>query len=280
MSRTIAVLGVIMLTAAVAAVFAARRGSLVTVYDRERASEASRARVEQPVITEASIATLPAPVQRYMRITGNVGTPRVAAVLVQFDTELFSAPGQAGMRGPADQYDRFDKPKRLFFMTTRMYGLPVAVLHDYAGARASMRVKITSLITMVDLQSEALAKAETVTILNDLCAYAPSWFTDARLTWRAIDDLHAGVTFVNGPYRVSATLEFNAQGELVNFVSEDRAALQNDGTLRQSRWSTPLGDYKNFGGRRVPGYGEAIWHYPEGDFTYGRFSVRDVRFDL
>ena len=240
MRRTIAVLGVIALVAVVGLVVAGRRGSLATVYNRVRATEASRAHREQPTITEESITTLPAPVQRYLRITGNVGKPRVETALVQFDTELFNAPGQAGMRGPSDQYDRFDKPKRLFFMTTRMYGLPVAVLHDYDGSHASMRVKIASLVNMVDLQGEALAKAETVTILNDLCAFAPSWLTDPRLSWRPIDDRHADVMFVDGPYSVSATLEFNAQGELVNFVSDDRAALQHDGTLRQARWSTPL----------------------------------------
>ena len=267
MRRTIEVLGVIALVAVVELVVAGRRGSLATVYDRERATEASRARREQPTITEESITTLPAPVQRYLRITGNVGKPRVETVLVQFDTELFNAPGQAGMRGPSDQYDRFDKPKRLFFMTTRMYGLPVAVLHDYDGSRALMRVQIAPLINMVDLRGEALAKAETVTILNDLCAFAPSWFTDPRLIWRPIDDRHAGVMFVNGPYSVSATLEFNAQGELINFVSDDRAALQHDGTLRQARWSTPLRNYIDFGGRRVLSYCEAVWHYPGGDFT-------------
>ncbi len=274
------VLGVIGITVVAIVTLASRRSSLGIAYDQERQSERARPRPEQPVLTEASIASFPEPVQRYLRVTGNVGKPRVAAVLVKFDTELFNAPGRAGMRGPSDQYDRFDIPKRLFFMTTRMYGLPVAVLHDYDGTRASMRVRIASLFNMVDLHSEVLAKAETVTILNDLCAFAPSWFTDNRLSWQPLDDHHAGVTFQNGPYRVSATLEFSEQGELVDFVSDDRAALQQDGSLRQARWSTPLRDYKQFNGRQVPGFGKAIWHYPEGDFTYGRFTVRDARFDL
>ncbi len=280
MSKTAAFVGAISLAIVVALVLASRKGSLAAVYDKQREAEHSLPHGAQPIITEASIASLPAPVQRYLRVTGNVGKPRIAKVLVKFDTELFNAPGQSGMRGPSDQYDRFDKPKRLFFMETRMFGLPVAVLHDYDGTRASMRVRIASLFDIADLQNEALAKAETVTILNDLCAFAPSWFIDPRLTWRSIDDRHAGVSFQNGPYQVSATLAFNEHGELVNFVSDDRAALQPDGTLRQARWSTPLHDYKPFGGRRVPGYGEAIWNYPEGDFTYGRFTVRDANFDL
>jgi hypothetical protein len=39
------------------------------------------------------------------------------------------------MSGLAHQIDVLDPPRRLFFMTTRMKGLPVAVLHDYTPKR-------------------------------------------------------------------------------------------------------------------------------------------------
>jgi hypothetical protein len=206
----------------------ARRGpNLAVEYQRqlqsEIASDASRA---WPLVTEESIAHLPAPVQRYLRMSGSIGKPRVANVHLTFDMEMFQKPGQAGMPGPAEQYDRFDPPKRLFFMQTRMYGLPVAVLHDYEGTKASMRVRLASLFNVVDLSGrEDLARTETVTLLNDLCFSAPSWLTDDRLTWRAIDDRGAEVAFTNGPHTIRATLVFNAANELVDFVSEDRGAL-------------------------------------------------------
>lgn len=49
------------------------------------------------------------------------------------------------MRGQAEQYDHISPPKRLFFMQTTMYGLPVSVLHDYEGTTATMRVRLASL---------------------------------------------------------------------------------------------------------------------------------------
>jgi hypothetical protein len=69
-------------------------------------------------------------------------------------------------------------------------------------------------------------------------------------------------------------------GELINFVSDDRSALQDDGTLRKARWSTPVRDYRDFEGRKVPTYGEAIWNYPEGDFTYGIFNLKGVSYNI
>ena len=69
-------------------------------------------------------------------------------------------------------------------------------------------------------------------------------------------------------------------GELINFVSDDRSALQDDGTLRKARWSTPVRDYRDFDGRKIPTYGEAIWNYPEGDFTYGIFNLKGVSYNI
>jgi hypothetical protein len=259
--------------------YATRHGpSLETNYlhqlEFETASDLNRT---QPILREEDIAPLPAPVQRYLRMNGSIGKPRVASVHLTFDAEMFQKKGQAGMRGQAEQYDRISPPKRLFFMQTKMYGLPVAVLHDYEGATANMRVRLASLYNVVDINGrEDLSKTETVTLLNDLCLFMPSWLTDDRLTWQPIDNQSAKVSFTNGPHKVTATLYFNAQDELVNFVSEDRGALQDDGTLRILRWSTPMRDYKEFDGRRFATVGEAIWHYPEGDFVYGQMTLARV----
>jgi hypothetical protein len=53
------------------------------------------------------------------------------------------------MTGPVAQYERFDLPGRLFLMTTRMKGLPVAVLHDFDRDQATMRVRLAGLINVV-----------------------------------------------------------------------------------------------------------------------------------
>ncbi len=259
--------------------FFARRGpDLEGDYRAQLAAESrSDANRPRPLVTEKSISHLPAPVQRYIRLTCSVGKPRIASLRLSFNAEMFQKPGMAGMPGPVEQYERFDPPKRLFFMKARMYGLPVIVLHDYAKTEASMRVRLASLFNVVDIKGEDLSRTETVTMLNDRCFFAPSWLADERLSWRAVDDLTTGVSFTNGPYTASATLYFNAEGELVNFVSDQRGALQDDGSLRILRWSTPMRNYRDFGGRRYATEGEAVWHYPEGDFVYGRMTLSGVK---
>ena len=269
----------LIILAALALWFVAKRGpDLEAEFRRQLAAETDRdEEPARPLVTEESIAHLPVPVQRYMRLTGSVGKPQIASLRLIFDAEMFQEPDQPGMPGPVEQYDRFDPPKRLFFMKARMYGLPVAVLHDYADTKATMRVRLASLVNVVDIKGDQLSRTETVTLLNDMCFFAPSLLGDERLEWLPIDDISASVTFTNGPHRVGAKLLFNAAGELVNFVSEDRGALQDDGSLRVLRWSTPMRNYKDFDGRRYATQGDTIWHYPEGDFVYGQMKLAGIK---
>jgi len=226
------------------------------------------------VVTERNIATLPLPVQRYLRASGCLDRPRPAVVHLVFDAVMIRKPGGAGMPGVAEQIDRFDAPKRLFYMRSRMLGLPVKVLHHYEGHRASMVVRVASLFNVVDIHSDELARTETVTLLNDLAFFAPAWLVDPRVAWRSVDDRQVKVTFTNGPHTIAASLWFNDAGELVNVTSEDRGALQDDGRFKYVRWSTPMRAYREFDGQRVATEGEAIWHYQEGDFVYGRMKLK------
>jgi hypothetical protein len=192
---------------------------------------------------------------------------------MRFDVSIYEAPGAPGMPGPARQYNRFDTPERLFMMTSSMKGLPVAVLHDFSKGQATMRVRLAGLFNVVDLARPDLTRTETVTILNDIAYFAPSRLADPRFRWTEIDDRHAGVSFTLGTNTVTAELTFNSEGELVDFRSEDRGMLEKDGSLSILPWTTPMGNYRDFGGWRLASEGDAIWHRPEGPFTYGHMRL-------
>lgn len=81
------------------------------------------------------------------------------------------------------------------------------------------------------------------------------------------------MAFALGPNTVSAELVFNDAGELVDFISDDRGMLETDGTLRILRWTTPMRRYADFVGWHLASKGDAIWHLPEGRFTYGRMRL-------
>ncbi|MCB1191917.1 MAG: hypothetical protein H7A23_04715 [Leptospiraceae bacterium] len=236
--------------------------------------------LEEEILKEADIAHFPAPVKKYLEYTGFIGKSKLQNLRLAFEEEMYRKPNGTALPSSSVQYNFFNRPARLFFMKASMFIIPFRVLHAYSEEKATMWVRVASLFNAVDISGKDLSMAETVTVLNDMCLFAPAALIHKNISWEEIDSHSAKVIFKNGPFTVSAILYFNDMGELINFVSEDRYALQDDGTLKRARWSTPVKDYKEFNGIKVSTYGKAIWHYPEGNFTYGIFHLKDIRFNV
>jgi hypothetical protein len=39
-----------------------------------------------------------------------------------------------------------------------------------------------------------------------------------------------------------------------------------------------MGQHRDFGNIRLPGYGEATWETPDGDFVYGEFHLQEIEY--
>ena len=228
------------------------------------------------LLSEADIATLPDPVQKYIRFTGAINKPKVKNMKIVFDGEMRDK-GKEFFKFTSVQYNFFDDPTRLFFMKAKMYGITLPGYHCYQNATATMQIKLLGLFNVVNVKGSEMNKAETVTVFNDMCLMAPATMIDKRIEWTPIDSLSAKATFTNGVNKISAVLYFNEQGQLINFISDDRYAVTD---VKQYRFSTPVKEYIQMNGRNMWKYGETIWHYPDGEFVYGKFTLKSIEYNV
>jgi hypothetical protein len=231
------------------------------------------------VLAEADLAPLPAPVRRYVLASGAVGRPVPRNMRLEMDAVMLRKPGDPGIAATSTQLNWFGRPTRLFLMKARMFGLPVRALHIYREEQATFQVRAARLVTIVDQSGESISNAETVTVLNDLCIFAPGALVDPRLAWQPVDDRTAAVAFTNGRRHVTATLLFNERDELTDFWSDDRPE-SGDNVIHERRWSTPMSGYRDVGGLRLPTRGDAVYQRPDGPFTYGSFTLRSLAYDV
>jgi hypothetical protein len=251
--------------------------SLHAVYSREVAALIATPKIVATV-QENDIEHLPEPVRRYLDLTGFVGAPRVHHFEAVWRGRIRSHAEEPWMNFRAEQHNSVMEPARFFLMDARRNGLPVDVLHRYANGSANMRVRLLSMVPLVNNSSADLDRAETVTVFNDLCLLAPGGLVDASITWETLDNSAVRAHYTLGSNRISAVLHFNERGELVNFVSDDRLAASRDGAeFKRMRWSTPVTEYKDFGKFRVFSRGEGKWHPPEGDFVYLELELVDLQ---
>ena len=228
------------------------------------------------LLTETDIAMLPTPVQKYIRYTGAINKPKVKNMKIMFDGEMRDK-GKDFFKFISVQYNFFDDPARLFFMKAKMYGITLPGYHCYQNATATMQIKLLGLFSVVNVKGSEMTKAETVTVFNDMCLMAPATMIDKRIEWNQIDSLSAKATFTNGVNKISAVLYFNEQGQLINFISDDRYAVNE---MKQYRFSTPVKEYIQMSGRNIWKYGETIWHYPDGKFVYGKFTLKSIEYNV
>jgi hypothetical protein len=228
------------------------------------------------MITEADIAPLPAPVQQYIRYSGALNQPQLRNMRIVFEGKMRSK-GKDWFPFTTVQYNFFQNPTRLFFMKAQMFGTTVPGYHQYENATASMDIKLFGLISVTKAQGSLMDKAETVTLFNDMCLLAPGSLIDKRIQWEPIDSLSAKAVFTNGGISIVATLYFNAQGQLVNFVCNERYDV---GNKKEYRFSTPVTAYTPINGYNVLQKGSAVWHYPDGAFEYGQFNLKNIAYNV
>jgi hypothetical protein len=227
------------------------------------------------VATEAMLASLPAPVKRYLVYTGVVGRPIPNTVRLTQRGRIRSAANASWMNLEAEQYYSTRPPSFVWKASFPSRSLPIVLGRDeYADGEGSILMKMLSLFAVADEYGDALREAALTRYLNEMMWF-PAAFLGSNVVWTPIDDVSATVTMVDRGMRVTATVFFADDGRLVNF----RAQRFNTDTRSIEPWETPILAYGEFAGLRLPSKGAAVWKLADGDFIYVELELTDVAYD-
>lgn len=231
------------------------------------------------VLTEAMCAPLPAPLRRYLEVTGSIGRPVPGSFRARWRGRIRSSAEAGWMNLEAEQLNAIAPAERLFFLEATMIGLPAIGLHAYVGDAATMDVRGLGIVSVAEGHGAEMTQAETVTLFNDLAVLAPAALAVLPIRWTELAPDRVRGEFTNAGHTVSAELIFGGDGMLRDFVSDDRAR-DVDGELAQARWSTPLSAPRDFHGLRIASRGEARWTPPgEPAFVYIELTLVELEHD-
>jgi hypothetical protein len=253
-----------------------RFGRLVDA-DRRRLLERPRPS-HPPLATEAMLAGLPEPAQRYLRHAGVVGRPLVDTVRVHQRCRMRPAADGISFAVVAEQWYSVEPPGFIWDATVPVACIPVVRGRDgYLEGRGMMTIKAGSLLPIVDASGPEMDQASLLRHLSEM-PWFPSAFLRDRVTWEAIDDSTVRVSITDGDLRATGTLEIDAEGRLVAFRSQRHAMVGKGFELRP--WSAPTYAYGEFEGLRLPVRGAAVWTLPDGtDLPYIEVELTDVEYD-
>jgi len=246
------------------------------LYDKEVKTNSKNQPSADEILTEKDIAHLPPVVQKYLKYVGVVSKPKVNNFKAKMEGEMKLGMDKDWTKVEVEQTSFLEKPTRLFYIKARMFGLPVTGRDKYENGKGNMLIKIAGLIKVADAKDVRMDEAARVTHFNDMCLMAPATLIDKRITWKVINELSVEATFEDKGMKVSAVLDFNEKGELINFTTNNRYYSPTGKTYENIPWSTPCESYGELGGLTMCTRGKAIWHFPDKDFEYGRMQTKSI----
>jgi hypothetical protein len=230
--------------------------------------------VQPPVeITESSLTTLPGPVKRYLEYSRVVGKALPSLVTIKQKGNIRSE--KSGWQSfQALEYYSTTPPAFVWRVSMPSNNVPLVFGRDsFTNGKGSILIKALSIAPLVQDHSEKIDEAAMMRYLNEMMWF-PQAYLGSNVSWKAIDDSSAEVSLIAFGKNVSATMYFSKEGKLTNFVA--KRYYSEDKTVRT--WSTPIEEYGEFEGIRIPVKGKGVWKLDNGDFEYIKVTISELNY--
>lgn len=247
--------------------------------DIERLIASNRLQTVDGAFTEEDFAHLPAPLQKYLKSCGYIGTPRMSYMKIEFNDVAF-AQGKNGPNLTIDytQYNFVHEPSRMALIDSSMFGIPFEGYDYFENGVGGMKGVIAKTITLFDQTGADMDKACLATFLAE-SLFAPSILTQDYISFEEISDYEVRAAITFGGQTASGIFTFNEQYEMISFVTNDRAVTNPDGTMEYVPWSALCGEYKlSDCGIMHPTKMQAVWNYADGDFFYFNGEISSLSY--
>lgn len=233
---------------------------------------------QEDVFMQEDIAGLPAPVQRYFKYCGYIGSQKMSYIKIDYQDVDFVFSEDKPIKIDYTQYDFVNQPNRIAYIDSSMYGVPFEGLDVFLDGTGAMKGVIAKLFMLFNQTGDVMDQSSQVTFLSEILLF-PSAALQEYVTWEAIDDLHAKAVMAYYGISVSGNFAFNEAGEMLSFETDDRSAVASDGSSKRVKWSVVYDAYKEANGIKRPTAFRAVWHYDDGDLVYfdGKGTITGYR---
>ena len=220
------------------------------------------------VYTSNQIKDLPLPVQRYFKYSLKENQPYVSYARLQHGGEFKASKNWVSIKG--EEYFTVEKPGFVWSGKVPLF----SAKDVYIGGTGNLKVKLLSLIKIVDAKGQETNQGELLRWLGEAPLFPTALLPSENLKWEPIDNDSAKVIFTDKNLTIEGVFCFNEEGQITQFKTKrykDKTTLEN--------FTGYYGDYRTVDGMKVPFYLEATWNLESGDFSYAKFKVTKIEYN-
>jgi hypothetical protein len=231
------------------------------------------------VVTEEMLRDLPEPARRYLKYAGVVGRPFVGTVRLTQTGQIQLAAGQPSLPLHAEQHFSVQPPGFVWQVAVPADALPLLRGKDtFLDGTGRMLITAAGLFPIVDATGPELDQGEMLRFLSEMMWF-PAGFLGENVSFEPVDAGSARVSLTHAGRTATGTIFVDGDGKLTRFEAE-RYYPGDGGNPSLQRWSTPVDEYGEFNGLRIPVRARAVWSLPAGDLEYIRITVTELQHDV
>lgn len=155
-------------------------------------------------------------------------------------------------------------------------GLKAHVVDYYVHAEGGLEARLAGVLTLVNSRGTPMINSSELMRVLAEAPWYPIVFTSEQFSWQPEDAHSATVTVRDGDNEVSLTYHFNEAYE-IEAISGLRYRETPEGAVL-TPWRGRFWNYAERAGVRLPLDGEVAWLLPEGEQTYWRGHIEQIRY--
>lgn len=228
-------------------------------------------------ITEKEIEGLPYPVANWLRASGVTGRDKVSKVWLKQKALMKMKPSQEEWNNAtAEQYFNTDYPAFIWKVNMNMGPfIKIAGRDKFSGGKGEMQIRMFSIISIADEKGEKIDEGTMQRYLGEI-VWFPSAALNQYIRWEAIDSLSARATMSYKGTTASGIFCFNEEGDFTKFSTLRYFGDEEDASRHE--WIIRVNGYSTFDGVRIPDRMEATWVLDEGDWTWLKLEIADIKY--
>lgn len=234
---------------------------------------------EKRILKQDMIGGVPPIVRKWLERSNIVGKEIAHTVRLKQTGQMRSQPDGKWMPVEADQWFTTEKPGFLWKAeVVAAPGISLVGRDKYSDGRGFLLIKALGLVAVADAKGADVDQGTMLRYLAEIL-----WFPAAALNdyirWREIDSLSAEATMSYAGVTASGVFRFDSTGDLSSFEAKRYYDRETGSTLEDWIVQVEPDGYEEFEGVRVGARGSVTWKLQDGDFTWFKLEITDIRYN-
>jgi hypothetical protein len=237
------------------------------------------AAAERKVLTHAAVAGLPPVVRTWLERSGAVGKEIARSVSLKQKGMMRTAPDGKWMPVTAEQRIITGSPAFIWIAeVSAAPGIFLSARDTYREGKGRMYIRALSLLPVADARGSEIDQGAMVRYLAEI-VWAPSAAVNDHIRWENAGPNEATATMTWGGITASGVFTFDAGGSMTGFRAHRYYDRTGGATLEEWVIRIEPDGHREFGGVRIPSRFSVTWHLKNGDFTWYKMEISDIRYN-